>query len=33
MKTITYSEAIREALTLEMERDDELYIMGEDVGK
>lgn len=33
MRTITYSEAIREALSVEMERDNTLYIMGEDVGE
>ncbi|WP_430591435.1 alpha-ketoacid dehydrogenase subunit beta [Humidisolicoccus flavus] len=32
MKTMTYSEAIREALTIAMERDDRVFLMGEDVG-
>jgi pyruvate/2-oxoglutarate/acetoin dehydrogenase E1 component len=32
MREITYAEAIREALTQEMERDERVFIMGEDVG-
>ena len=32
MRTITYSEAIREALCEEMRRDDGVFLMGEDVG-
>lgn len=31
-RTITYSEAIREALLLAMEADDRVFMMGEDVG-
>src|SRR5690606_12019351 len=32
MAEITYLEAIREALTEEMERDPEVFLMGEDIG-
>lgn len=32
MREITYAEAIREALTQEMERDKRVFIIGEDVG-
>ena len=32
MRELTYSEAIREALRLEMLRDDRVFIIGEDVG-
>ncbi|MGB9858545.1 MAG: alpha-ketoacid dehydrogenase subunit beta, partial [Moorellaceae bacterium] len=32
MRQITYAEAIREALALEMRRDPTVYIAGEDVG-
>lgn len=32
MKEITYLEAINEALTEEMERDERVFIMGEDIG-
>jgi pyruvate dehydrogenase E1 component beta subunit len=32
MREITYLEAIREALTQEMERDERVFIIGEDVG-
>ena len=32
MREITYLEAVREALTLEMERDERVFIIGEDVG-
>ncbi|MGD2157549.1 MAG: alpha-ketoacid dehydrogenase subunit beta [Anaerolineales bacterium] len=32
MREITYSEAIREALRQEMQRDEEVFIIGEDVG-
>ena len=33
MKTLSYSEAIREALVEEMRRDERVFILGEDVGK
>jgi pyruvate dehydrogenase E1 component beta subunit len=33
MKTISYVEAIREALTEEMRRDERVFVLGEDVGK
>lgn len=33
MKNMTYGEAVREALKEEMERDDRVFVMGEDVGK
>ncbi len=32
MKNLTYAQAIHEALTLEMRRDDAVFILGEDVG-
>jgi len=32
MRTITYAEAVREAMTQEMERDKRVFLMGEDVG-
>jgi pyruvate/2-oxoglutarate/acetoin dehydrogenase E1 component len=32
MKTLTYREAVREAMREEMSRDDSIYIMGQDVG-
>lgn len=32
MREITYSEAIREAMTQEMERDDTVFLIGEDIG-
>jgi pyruvate/2-oxoglutarate/acetoin dehydrogenase E1 component len=32
MRTITYAEAIREALAEELERDPNVFVMGEDVG-
>ncbi len=32
MRELTYREAIREALQLEMRRDDRVFLMGEDVG-
>ncbi|MBI9050296.1 MAG: alpha-ketoacid dehydrogenase subunit beta [Anaerolineaceae bacterium] len=32
MREITYLEAIREAMTQEMERDDKVFLIGEDVG-
>lgn len=32
MRELTYSEAIREALTEEMERDTAVFLMGEDIG-
>jgi 2-oxoisovalerate dehydrogenase E1 component subunit beta len=31
-RTITYIDAITEALDQEMERDDRVFIMGEDIG-
>lgn len=31
-RTLTYAEAIREALEQEMERDENVYVLGEDVG-
>jgi len=33
MREITYAEAIREAMTQEMERDDRVFLIGEDIGK
>jgi len=33
MRTVTYREALREALFEEMEADDRVIVMGEDVGK
>lgn len=32
MRSITYAQAIREAITLEMRRDETVFLMGEDVG-
>jgi pyruvate/2-oxoglutarate/acetoin dehydrogenase E1 component len=32
VREISYSEAIREALTMEMRRDDRVFLMGEDIG-
>jgi len=32
-RTVTYREALREALFEEMEADDRVIVMGEDVGK
>jgi pyruvate dehydrogenase E1 component beta subunit len=32
MKTLTYTEALREALTEEMTRDPDVFLMGEDIG-
>ena len=32
MRTMTYREALREAMTEEMERDDSIFLMGEEVG-
>lgn len=32
MKTLTYREAVREAMREEMKRDDKIFIMGQDVG-
>lgn len=32
MRELTYAQAIREAMTLEMRRDDSVFLMGEDVG-
>lgn len=33
MREITYAEAVREAMTQEMERDDRVFLIGEDIGK
>ncbi|MEE8390999.1 MAG: alpha-ketoacid dehydrogenase subunit beta [Anaerolineae bacterium] len=33
MREITYREAVREAMTQEMERDETVFLIGEDVGK
>ena len=33
MREITYVEAINEALTEEMARDERVFIMGEDIGR
>ena len=33
MRTITYAAAIREAIAEEMERDDEVFLLGEDIGE
>jgi pyruvate/2-oxoglutarate/acetoin dehydrogenase E1 component len=33
MKTLTYSGAIREAIAEEMERDEEVFLLGEDIGE
>lgn len=32
MKTVTYTEALRQALREEMERDDSVFLLGEDIG-
>ena len=32
MRTIRYRDALREAMTEEMERDERIYLMGEEVG-
>ena len=32
MREITYAEAIREAMAEEMRRDENVYLLGEDVG-
>src|SRR5271157_4940853 len=32
MREITYAEAIREAMSEEMRRDDDVFFMGEDIG-
>ena len=32
MREITYAEAIREAMSEEMRRDENVYLLGEDVG-
>ncbi len=32
MRELTYAQAIREAMTLEMRRDEDVFLMGEDVG-
>ncbi len=32
MRELTYAQAIKEAMTLEMRRDDNVFLMGEDVG-
>ena len=33
MKTITYRDALKEALVEEMERDDAVFLMGEDIAE
>ena len=33
MKTITYRDALKEALAEEMKRDDAVFIMGEDIAE
>lgn len=33
MREITYAEAVREAMTQEMERDDRVFLIGEDIGE
>ena len=33
MKTITYRDALKEALAEEMERDDAVFLMGEDIAE
>jgi len=33
VREITYLEAVREAMTQEMERDERVFLIGEDVGK
>jgi pyruvate/2-oxoglutarate/acetoin dehydrogenase E1 component len=33
MRTITYAESIREAIAEEMERDEQVFVIGEDVGE
>jgi pyruvate dehydrogenase E1 component beta subunit len=33
MRTISYSQAIREALAEEMERDEQVFLLGEDIGE
>ena len=33
MRTITYSEAVREAIREEMKRDERVFLMGEDIGR
>jgi hypothetical protein len=33
MSEVTYVEAIRQALWEEMERDDRVFLMGEDIGR
>ena len=32
MREITYLEAVREAMTQEMERDERVFMIGEDIG-
>lgn len=32
MHTVTYLEALNEAMSEEMQRDDKVFVMGEDVG-
>ncbi len=32
MREITYLEAVREAMTQEMERDSRVFLIGEDIG-
>ena len=33
MREITYLEAVREAMTQEMERDERVFLMGEDIAR
>src|SRR5882724_3936000 len=33
MRTVTYAEAIREALAEELERDEQVFLIGEDIGE
>jgi hypothetical protein len=33
MKEMTYAQAINEAMSLEMRRDENVFLMGEDVGR
>ena len=33
MREITYLEAVREAMTQEMERDEKVFMIGEDIGQ
>ena len=33
MRTITYKDAVREAMCEEMRRDEKVFLMGEDIGR